>query len=211
MMDISMDYRVLGGVATNCYLLKNNTDRQCVLIDPADSHDKIKEMIAQSGCTLKGILLTHGHYDHMLAAAAVRENYHVPLCAGEAEKALLADAAWNLSGAMGGKPVTLDAERWLTDGEMLAIAGLQIQVIATPGHTPGGVSYYVPEGSMLFSGDTLFAESVGRTDFPGGSMSALVHSVKEKLFVLPEDTKVFPGHGEQTTIAYEKKYNPYCC
>lgn len=211
MMDISMDYRVLGDVATNCYLLKNNADRQCVLIDPADSPEKIKEMIEQSGCALKGILLTHGHYDHMLAAAAVRQAYQVPLCAGEAEKALLADAALNLSGRMGGKPVTQDADRWLTDGEMLTTAGLQIQVIATPGHTPGGVSYYVPEGGMLFSGDTLFAESVGRTDFPGGSMSALVHSVKEKLFVLPEDTKVFPGHGEQTTIAYEKKYNPYCC
>lgn len=211
MMDISMDYRVLGGVATNCYLLKNNADRQCVLIDPAASPEQIKEMITQSGCMLQGILLTHGHYDHMLAAAAVREVYGVPLCAGQAEKTLLSDAALNLSGIMGGKSVTQDVDRWLADGETLLMAGIKISVIATPGHTPGGVSYYVPEGGMLFSGDTLFAESVGRTDFPGGSMSALVHSVKEKLFALPEETKVYPGHGEQTTIAYEKKYNPYCC
>ena len=106
--------------------------------------------------------------------------------------------------------VTIEADEWLTDGQTVETAGISFQVIATPGHTVGGCCYYCKEGGFLFSGDTLFEESVGRTDFPTGSMSSLVRSVKEKLFVLPEDTKVYPGHGDITTIGREKQYNPYC-
>lgn len=208
--EMIIDYKALGALGTNCYLLQNNTLKQCLLVDPADEPDRICGMIADGGCTLQGILLTHGHYDHMLAAAAVAEQYQVPVYAGERERMLLADADANLSAPMLGRAVRLTADRWLTDGEELVLAGMKLQVLFTPGHTPGGVCYYLEAGPYLFSGDTLFAESVGRTDFPGGSMSALVRAVQEKLFVLPEKTRVFPGHGEETTIAYEKRYNPFC-
>ena len=106
--------------------------------------------------------------------------------------------------------MTIEADEWLTDGQTVETAGISFQVLATPGHTAGGCCYYCKEGGFLFSGDTLFEESVGRTDFPTGSMSSLVRSVKEKLFVLPEDTEVYPGHGDITTIGREKQYNPYC-
>ena len=102
------------------------------------------------------------------------------------------------------------ADVYLQDGEELNLDGIRIKVLATPGHTAGGVSYYFPEGGFLICGDTLFQESVGRTDFPTGSMSTLVRSVKEKLFTLPEETVVYPGHGDSTTIGHEKKYNPFC-
>ncbi len=109
-----------------------------------------------------------------------------------------------------GRPVTVTADVYLKDGEELDLDGIRIKVLATPGHTAGGVSYYFPEGGFLICGDTLFQESVGRTDFPTGSMSTLVRSVKEKLFTLPEETVVYPGHGDSTTIGHEKKYNPFC-
>ena len=105
--------------------------------------------------------------------------------------------------------MTFEPDELLRGGQKLTLAGMKIQVIHTPGHTPGGCSYYVADAGCVFSGDTLFAESVGRSDFPGGSTSALVRAVKEKLFLLPDDTLVCPGHGEETTIGHEKKYNPF--
>ena len=133
----------------------------------------------------------------------------VKIYAGEAEKKFLLDTKSNLSKDMG-RPVTVTADVYLKDGEELDLDGIRIKVLATPGHTAGGVSYYFPEGGFLICGDTLFQESVGRTDFPTGSMSTLVRSVKEKLFTLPEETVVYPGHGDSTTIGHEKKYNPFC-
>ena len=129
--------------------------------------------------------------------------------AGEAEKDFLRDTKSNLSKDMG-RPVTVTADVYLKDGEELDLDGIRIKVLATPGHTAGGVSYYFPEGGFLICGDTLFQDSVGRTDFPTGSMSTLVRSVKEKLFTLPEETIVYPGHGDSTIIGHEKKYNPFC-
>ena len=119
------------------------------------------------------------------------------------------DAKKNLSVFIERKVVTFEPDELLRDGQKLTLAGMKIQVIHTPGHTPGGCSYYVADAGCVFSGDPLFAESVGRSDFPGGSTSALVRAVKEKLFLLPDDTLVCPGHGEETTIGHEKKYNPF--
>lgn len=209
-MQIGIDYAVLGALYTNCYLLKNETDKQCVLVDPADNIDVIQKMVAASGCTLQGILLTHGHFDHMLAAEAARDFFGVKIYAGIEEQCVLAQPDFNQSADLGGNPISLKADVWLSDGQELSLAGIDIKVIHTPGHTCGGVCYYIAAADLLFSGDTLFAESVGRSDFPTGSMSALVRSVKEKLLVLPKDTKVLTGHGESTSIDYERKYNPYC-
>ena len=115
----------------------------------------------------------------------------------------------NLS-AMWSSPVTLRADEFLKDGDLLRLAGADIRVISTPGHTAGGVCYYLEKENVLFSGDTLFAGSYGRTDFPTSSMSALARSVRERLLMLPEETLVYPGHGEGTSIGYEKQYNPLC-
>ena len=186
-----IDVRVLGMVGTNCYLLCNTDTKECVLIDPADNAGKISEMIEQSGCTLKGILLTHGHFDHIMAADEVRDKYNVKVYASAEEKNTLSTPHINLGEAYG-MNLSVKADIWHNDGDVLNLAGFDIKAIR-----------------VLFSGDTLFCESVGRTDFPGGSMSDIVHSIKDKLMVLPDDTKVYTGHGEGTSIGYERVHNPF--
>ena len=181
---IELDFRVLGDVGTNCYLLCNQETKECILIDAPDLPDRIDEMIAASGCKLCAVLLTHGHYDHILAAEEVRKRHNVQVYVSEDEKELLHSPQMNLSQGYG-RSTVLDADVYHKDGAHLSLAGLDIEVFHTPGHTAGG------------------------TDFPTGSMSAIVRSIKGKILVLPEDTKVFPGHGESTSVAYEKKYNPF--
>lgn len=203
-----MDYRILGDVGTNCYLVINEDINECILIDPADCPDKIQQMIEKNNAKLKAVLLTHGHYDHITAADDIRNIYGVKIYVSCDEEELLFDTHMNLS-AHSRRPVTLKADVYHRDMDILELAGMTIEVIHTPGHTIGGSCYYIKEAGMLFSGDTLFAESVGRTDFPTGSMSQIVHSIKDKLMVLPDDTKVFPGHGESSSIGYERKYNPF--
>ena len=145
----------------------------------------------------------------MLGVAGLKEKLGIRVYACEKERELLADPGQNLSTALFGRGVSLSADVWVKDGQVIEAAGLRFRVFATPGHTPGGCCYYNQEAGVLFSGDTLFAGSVGRTDFPGGSMGELVRSVKEKLAVLPEETVVYPGHMETTTIGAERRYNPY--
>ena len=203
-----IDSRILGMVGTNCYLLCNMDIKECVLIDPADSQDEISRMIDESGCSLKGILLTHGHFDHIMAADAVRDKYGVKVYASCDEKNTLEQPNINLGEAYGLK-LSVKADVWHKDGEILKLAGFDIEALHTPGHTDGGSCYYIREIGVLFSGDTLFCGSVGRTDFPGGSMSEIVRSIKEKVMVLPDDTKVYPGHGEGTSVGYERENNPF--
>lgn len=203
-----IDSRILGMVGTNCYLLCNMDIKECVLIDPADSQDEISRMINESGCSLKGILLTHGHFDHIMAADAVRDKYGVKVYASCDEKNTLEQPHINLGEAYGLK-LSVKADVWHKDGEILKLAGFDIEALHTPGHTEGGSCYYIREIGVIFSGDTLFCGSVGRTDFPGGSMSEIVRSIKEKVMVLPDDTKVYPGHGEGTSVGYERENNPF--
>lgn len=203
-----IDSRILGMVGTNCYLLCNMDIKECVLIDPADSQDEISRMIDESGCSLNGILLTHGHFDHIMAADAVRDKYGVKVYASCDEKNTLEQPHINLGEAYGLK-LSVKADVWHKDGEILKLAGFDIEALHTPGHTEGGSCYYIREIGVLFSGDTLFCGSVGRTDFPGGSMSEIVRSIKEKVMVLPDDTKVYPGHGEGTSVGYERENNPF--
>ena len=203
-----IDSRILGMVGTNCYLLCNMDIKECVLIDPADSQDEISRMIDESGCSLTGILLTHGHFDHIMAADAVRDKYGVKVYASCDEKNTLEQPHINLGEAYGLK-LSVKADVWHKDGEILKLAGFDIEALHTPGHTEGGSCYYIREIGVIFSGDTLFCGSVGRTDFPGGSMSEIVRSIKEKVMVLPDDTKVYPGHGEGTSVGYERENNPF--
>lgn len=209
-MSIKIYHAVLGEIGTNCYIVVNEDTKRCIVVDPADQADDISAMVDKCGCTPEAVLLTHGHYDHMTAAEDIRGKYNIKIYAGEYEKNVLFQPDKNLSGIMGRRPVSLKADVWLKDGDELEPAGIKIKAIHTPGHTEGGMCYYIQEESVLLSGDTLFAESVGRTDFPTGSMGKLIESIKKKILTLPDDTAVYPGHGDGTTIGYEKQYNPYC-
>lgn len=199
---------VIGMIGTNCYVVSNENTKECFIVDPAVSDKNVISYIETEGLSLKAILLTHGHFDHIMGIDGVREKFKVPVYASEKEQEILQDARLNLSAAYGGGYTFSDAT-YVRDGEELEIAGMKIKVIETPGHTAGGCCYYIAEEEVLFSGDSLFCASIGRTDFPTGSSSQLVRAVRDKLLVLPEDTMVYPGHMEETTIGYERKHNPF--
>ena len=193
---------------TNSYIVASE-ENNCVLIDAPADPDYILGEIESHGLTLKKIFLTHGHFDHIWGANELRRLSGAPIYAYEEEKKVCENAAMNVSD-QAGRPETVIPDHYVKDGELLEFAGMRFRLIATPGHTAGSCCYYMEEEKILLSGDTLFEGSVGRTDFPTGSMSSLVRSIKDKLLVLPEDVTVYPGHGEKTTIGDEKKYNPYC-
>lgn len=199
---------VLGSMGTNCYIAVNEENGGCFLVDPAAWPPELSSHIRAGGKKPLAVLLTHGHFDHIMGLDGLLREYDIPVYAFESEKEVLNSARLNLSAMMAGAYTFSDA-RYVKDGQILDIGGVQIRVIHTPGHTAGGCCYHIPEENVLFSGDTLFRASVGRTDLPTGSMGELVRSVREKLMVLPEETKVYPGHMEETTIGYEKRYNPF--
>lgn len=208
MSNLKIGRMVLGVCQTNCYFVYLEGQSDVIFFDPADKGDYIYEAMKEKGFSVAGILLTHGHFDHIWGSKRLRELSGAKIYAYEEEKALCGDAVKNVS-EQAGRAYTVEADVYLKDGDEITIAGMTCRLIATPGHTAGSCCYYFEEDGMLISGDTLFQESVGRTDFPTGSMSAIVHSVKERLFVLPDDTKVYPGHGDVTDIGMEKKYNPF--
>ena len=219
MGELKIGRMVLGSCATNTYFLYREGENKAIIIDPADQGTQIYASLFKNDLKVEGILLTHGHFDHVwgleaLKGAVNRERKEkglepIKVYALDAERELLGNADMNVS-EMAGRACTVAADEYLKDGQELTLADITFRVIATPGHTGGSCCYYLEEKGFLLSGDTLFQESVGRTDFPTGSMSQIVRSIREKLFVLPEDTKVYPGHGGATTIGYEKENNPFC-
>ena len=215
MSDIKIGRMVLSICQTNCYFLYREGQKgengltETIVIDPGDRGAQIYEALTQKRFHVIAILLTHGHFDHIWGANELRRLSGAKIYAYEGEKSLCEDAEKNVS-AQAGRPETVQADFYEKDGTVLSLAGFSLKLIATPGHTGGSCCYYLEEEKVLFSGDTLFEGSVGRTDFPTGSMSSLVRSIKEKLLVLPEDVVVYSGHGDTTTIGDEKKYNPYC-
>ena len=206
---MKIDRFVIGPVGTNCYIVRNDDTDECFVTDPAACPLELVGHIRREGLNVKAVLLTHGHFDHIMGLDDFLKEFPVPVYAFSEEKPLLESAELNSSLGMFGSPYTFSGAEYVSDGQILHIAGFEIRVIHTPGHTAGGCCYYIPAENVLISGDTLFRASVGRTDLPTGSMGDLVRSVREKLFVLPEETKVYPGHMEETTIGYEKKYNPF--
>jgi len=198
----------VGSFAANCYLVSCQETKEAVLIDPGAEAKKILQIVKEAGVTVKYVLNTHGHIDHMGADAEVSQALGAPLYIHEGDKALIENPRDDLAAYQGvAKPAKADG--FLRDGEIISFGKAQLKVLATPGHSPGSVCFYNEKEKVLFSGDTLFAGSIGRTDFPGGSFPQIISSIKEKLLVLPEDTVVLPGHGPATTIAAEKQYNPF--
>ena len=199
---------VLGSMGTNCFLLINEDTKELVVVDPATCPDYLVSHIKSNGYIPKAILLTHAHFDHVMGIDGWVKEFDIPVYLHEDEKQILEDPRLNLSGVFGTN-YSYNKASCLQDKQILELAGFKFKVIHTPGHTAGGCCYYEEAEAVLFSGDTLFCQSVGRSDFPTGSMSTLVRSIKEKLFCLPDDVMVYPGHNDVTCIADEKVYNPF--
>jgi hydroxyacylglutathione hydrolase len=196
---------VLGPLETNCYVVWSG--RAAGVIDPGGAVEPVLQFIAAHGLQPQWVLNTHGHFDHIAGNAALLQRYPVPLLIHAADREMLLSPAHNLSAFMGQKAVSPAATRTLAEGEKLMLGKTALQVLATPGHTRGGISLYTPD--LVFAGDTLFKESIGRTDFPGGDYRQLKTAIREKLFCLPAATLVLPGHGDPTTIGHERQCNPF--
>lgn len=208
MSDLRIKTCPVGQIGTNCYMVYEEKVKKAVLIDPGASGPFLLNKCRELGVTPEAILLTHGHFDHIGALKDLKRAFpEIRVYAGEKEKEVLSVPELNLSVNFG-ESFTEAADYLVKEGETITISGLSFQVLNTPGHTCGSVCYWMKAEEVLFSGDTLFCESLGRTDFPTGNSQEIIASIKEKLFVLPDETIVYPGHGEQTTIRYEKKNNP---
>lgn len=202
---------VLGLYETNSYIIRHNqqTD-EAIVIDTGLDTSSLTDYLQSNNFKPAVLILTHGHADHIAGAASIKNNFKdVKLCIHKQDVPMLGNAQANLSVISGGAIVAPKADLVIEDGDTIEQAGLKLEVIHTPGHTPGCICLYAKEHNILFSGDTLFAGGVGRTDFPGGNEDNLLNSIRNKLLILPDDTIVYPGHGPQTTIGQERRYNPF--
>lgn len=197
----------VGPLSTNCYFAGEEGRKDAVIIDPGADSDRIVQFLQKWQKRPAAVLLTHGHFDHIGAADELRIRYGIPIYAFEGEEDVLGDESKNLCGMIR-KHIALRADMLEQDRAKIKAGGMTFQVIHTPGHTKGSCCYYCKEDNVLFSGDTLFRESYGRTDFPTGSAIDIIRSISGILLALPEQTKVYPGHGEETDILYEKLHNP---
>ncbi|MBQ5918145.1 MAG: MBL fold metallo-hydrolase [Lachnospiraceae bacterium] len=204
---LSVKSIVLSICGTNCYVLYDDNTKEGFIIDPADSPEKIIDLVTRLGVSIKALLLTHGHFDHIGATNALKKHYSVDVYAHEAEVDVAKDIMLNLS-AHFDEANSVIVDRPLKDSQEFEIAGFKVKVIHTPGHTVGSCCYIVSDEKKdrLFSGDTIFYHSYGRTDLPTGSGGTIIRSILDKLLVLDGGMEVFPGHGDTTTIDEEKKW-----
>lgn len=209
-MTIEITYVTLGLAATNAYLVADSETKNAILIDPVDEGELLVRMAADRGWTIKLIVATHAHFDHVLASAKVKELTNAPFLIHHEATAWL-DALPQTGVRFTGSPFPEAAkpDRFIADGEAIDLDAIHLEALYTPGHAPGHLSLFMPEQRLVFSGDALFAGSIGRTDLPGGSMDVLMHSIFDRLIPLGDDVQVLPGHGDPTTIGDERETNPY--
>lgn len=199
----------VGPVQENCFLVRRDGSDRAVIIDPGEEAPKLLGAIDELGLTLDAILLTHTHFDHVGAVAPVARATGAEVWVPELEKFVLADINKWVPGGAFGPFESWDAEHTLAGGERLDLAGLEIDVVFTPGHSPGHVSFSIPDEELLFSGDVLFQGSVGRTDLPGGDWPTLLESIRTLIDSLPPETAVYPGHMGLTNLGAERASNPF--
>ncbi len=199
----------LGQLETNCYILQGNVPNSAIVVDPAAEADRIEQALDEIAAQQIAVLLTHGHYDHIGACERLQKDRGAVVYILEEEQELMQDASMNCSSGFSNGAVTARPDRLLKDGQKLELAGHTVEVIATPGHTAGGACYYFPLLDILFSGDTLFAGTAGRSDLPTGDMMQLLRSLRSKLSSIPDQTFVCPGHGPSTNMERERRSNPF--
>ena len=197
----------VGPIMANCFIAGCEDTHEAVVIDPGDEADRILLSLAESKLKVKYILNTHGHFDHVAANKKMKDATGADLIIHALDASMLSQISasatmWGLSADDSPPP-----DQTVEEGDIINFGNLSLKVIHTPGHTQGGISFYVDD--CVFVGDTLFAGSIGRTDFPGGNFETLIASIREKLFRLADDTRVLTGHGPETTIGSEKQYNPF--
>ena len=200
--------RIPAGIyAANCYVLYSDTENQGIIVDPGGDADDILKFIEENNINIKYIVLTHGHGDHIAGVMDLKNKLKVDLMIHQADADMLKDAQMNLSSIMAIGSIEITPDDFLNDGDVLEFGDIKLSVIHTPGHTLGGICLL--SGDSLITGDTLFKGSIGRTDLAGGNYETIINSIKEKLLVLPGNTKVYPGHGPESTIEYEINNNQF--
>jgi hydroxyacylglutathione hydrolase len=206
-----MDVRMftVGPVAENCFIARRDGSDRAVIVDPGEEADRLLGAIEELGVTIEAVLVTHCHFDHVGAVAPVARATGAPVYASEIERRVLADIMSYVPFAGFGPYESYEADHTLRGGERLSIAGLDIDVLFTPGHSPGHLTYSVPAEQAIFSGDVLFQGSVGRVDLPGGDWGTLLNSISGLVESLPEDTAVYPGHMGITSLGAERRTNPF--
>jgi len=209
---MKIDHLILGAYQTNCYILRRDeVVKDCLVVDTGLDADELIDFLIRNGLNPVAVILTHGHIDHVAGVVALRKSFpEIKVYIHKLDAEMLTDAASNLSALAGQTFTTEPADVFVEEGDKLEQAGIKLKVFHTPGHTPGGICLYSRDEQIVFTGDALFADSVGRTDIPPyGNMEQLLKGIREKLFTLPDETVCFPGHGPSTTIANEKAHNPF--
>ena len=199
----------LGPLQTNCYLVACKETMEAAVIDPSWDGRRIASLASERGYVITHILLTHTHFDHVGGLAELAEEADVPIYSHPDALAMLAHAPEAAASYNLDMPTPPEATEMLAEGDVVEVGKLKLEVLFTPGHAPGHLSFYVPAHNVIFDGDVLFQRSIGRTDFPGCDHEALLRNIQEKLLVLPDETAVLSGHGSTTTIGQEKQWNPF--
>lgn len=199
----------VGPLQTNCYIVGDEASGEGIVIDPGGDAAMILDAVRRLKLKIKLVVNTHGHFDHIMANQEVVEATAAPLAIHPDDAAMLTNPLRSFSFFAGSFRPGPAATVSLTEGSTIEIRSVKLQVLHTPGHSPGSISLWCAEQKVVFSGDALFNMGIGRTDFPGGSMRILLQSIRDKLFTLPDDTVVYSGHGPQTTIGFERKHNPF--